>query len=107
MSHNSSDVVVVGGGLAGKAASLQLARAGLSVICIEPEETVRQAVGESLDWSAPDLLNALGLPAIGNGFPLLDSFVLLAIPERSTNQAQTNPVTRRPPGAPASAGSIR
>ena len=62
MSHASSDVIVVGGGLAGKAASLQLARAGLSVICIEPAESVRQPVGESLDWSAPDLLNALGLP---------------------------------------------
>ena len=48
--------------MAGKAASLQLARAGLSVICIEPAESLRQAVGESLDWSAPDLLNALGLP---------------------------------------------
>jgi menaquinone-9 beta-reductase len=57
-----SDVVVIGGGLAGKAASLQLARAGLRVTCIEPEEAVRQAVGESLDWSAPDLLKALGLP---------------------------------------------
>lgn len=62
MSHNSSDVIVIGGGLAGKAASLQLARAGLSVICIEPAESLRQAVGESLDWSAPDLLKALGLP---------------------------------------------
>jgi menaquinone-9 beta-reductase len=62
MSHSSSDVIVIGGGLAGKAASLQLAQAGLSVICIEPEESVRQSVGESLDWSAPDLLNALGLP---------------------------------------------
>ena len=58
----SSDVIVIGGGLAGKAASLQLARAGLSVICIEPAEAVRQAVGESLDWSAPELLKALGLP---------------------------------------------
>jgi flavin-dependent dehydrogenase len=58
----SSDVIVIGGGLAGKAASLQLARAGLSVICIEPPETLRQPVGESLDWSAPDLLRALGLP---------------------------------------------
>jgi menaquinone-9 beta-reductase len=57
-----SDVIVIGGGLAGKAASLQLARAGLSVTCIEPAEVVRQAVGESLDWSAPDLLSALGLP---------------------------------------------
>src|SRR5208283_1164877 len=56
------DVTVIGGGLAGKAASLQLARAGLRVICLEPEESIRQPVGESLDWSAPELLNALGLP---------------------------------------------
>jgi flavin-dependent dehydrogenase len=55
------DVTVIGGGLAGKAASLQLARAGLRVICLEPEESVRQPVGESLDWSAPELFNALGL----------------------------------------------
>jgi len=34
----------------------------LRVICIEPEEPLRPAVGESLDWSAPDLLSALGLP---------------------------------------------
>ncbi len=56
------DVIVIGGGLAGKAASLHLARAGLSVTCIEPADAARQAVGESLDWSAPDLLKALGLP---------------------------------------------
>ena len=58
----SSDVIVIGGGLAGKAAALQLARAGLRVICIAPPDTMRQPVGESLDWSAPDLLSALGLP---------------------------------------------
>src|ERR1700722_7846862 len=56
------DVTVSGGGLAGKSASLQLARAGLRIICIEPEESVRPPIGESLDWSAPELLNALGLP---------------------------------------------
>src|ERR1700685_1419151 len=56
------DVTVIGGGRAGKSASLQLARAGLRIICIEPEESVRPPVGESLDWSAPELLNALGLP---------------------------------------------
>jgi flavin-dependent dehydrogenase len=60
--ESNCDVTVIGGGLAGKAASLQLARAGLRVICIEPEESVRQPVGESLDWSAPELLSALGLP---------------------------------------------
>jgi flavin-dependent dehydrogenase len=58
----SCDVVVIGGGLAGKAASIHLARAGLSVTCVEPADTARQAVGESLDWSAPALLKALGLP---------------------------------------------
>ena len=56
------DVTVIGGGLAGKAAALQLAREGLRVVCIEMDEGTRQPVGESLDWSAPDLLSALGLP---------------------------------------------
>jgi flavin-dependent dehydrogenase len=55
------DATVIGGGLAGKAASLQLARAGLNVVCIEPQQPVRPPVGESLDWSAPDLLTRLGL----------------------------------------------
>jgi flavin-dependent dehydrogenase len=70
MSHSQStgyastdcDVTVIGGGLAGKAAASQLALAGLKVICIEPAESARQPVGESLDWSAPELLKALGLP---------------------------------------------
>ncbi len=60
--NGSSDVVVVGAGLAGKAASIGLARAGLKVTCISPAEATRPAVGESLDWSAPELLKALGLP---------------------------------------------
>jgi flavin-dependent dehydrogenase len=56
------DVTVIGGGLSGKAACLHLAKAGLSVTCITPAEDNRAPVGESLDWSAPDLLTALGLP---------------------------------------------
>jgi menaquinone-9 beta-reductase len=59
----SCDVTVIGGGLAGKAASLHLARAGLKVVCIEPQQPVRPPVGESLDWSAPALLDNLGLSA--------------------------------------------
>jgi menaquinone-9 beta-reductase len=59
-SSATCDVTVIGGGLSGKAASLHLAKAGLKVICIEPVETPRQPVGESLDWSSPDLLRALG-----------------------------------------------
>jgi 2-polyprenyl-6-methoxyphenol hydroxylase-like FAD-dependent oxidoreductase len=56
-----SDVTIIGGGLAGKAAALHLARAGLKVVCIEPRKPVRPPLGESLDWSAPALLEALGL----------------------------------------------
>jgi flavin-dependent dehydrogenase len=55
------DVTVIGGGLAGKAAALHLARAGLKVVCIEPQQSVRPPLGESLDWSAPALMEALGL----------------------------------------------
>jgi menaquinone-9 beta-reductase len=55
------DVAIIGGGLAGKAAALQLARSGLKVICFEPIQPVRSPVGESLDWSAPDLFNRLGI----------------------------------------------
>ena len=61
-SPNASDVVVVGSGLAGKAASLQLARGGLRVICISPDQGTRPPVGESLDWSAPELFKKLGMP---------------------------------------------
>lgn len=56
------DVTVVGGGLAGMAASFHLAKSGLRVLCIDAEADGRDAVGESLDWSAPELLAALGLP---------------------------------------------
>lgn len=61
-SITTCDVVVIGAGLAGKAASLELAKAGLKVICVSPREATRPPVGESLDWSAPELFKALGLP---------------------------------------------
>ncbi|AXC11949.1 FAD-binding protein, inferred for ABFAE pathway [Acidisarcina polymorpha] len=56
------DVTVIGGGLAGMSASIHLANAGLRVLCIEADPLDKDPVGESLDWSAPDLLKALGLP---------------------------------------------
>ncbi len=55
------DVTVIGGGLAGMAASIHLSEAGLRVLCIEPDVADTSSVGESLDWSAPGLLKALGL----------------------------------------------
>lgn len=56
-----NDAIIVGAGLAGKAAAIHLAKSGLHVVCIEPERPLRSPVGESLDWSAPDLLKSLGL----------------------------------------------
>lgn len=55
------DVTVIGGGLAGMAASIHLSKAGLRVLCIEPDVADTSSVGESLDWSAPALLQVLGL----------------------------------------------
>jgi menaquinone-9 beta-reductase len=55
------DVTVIGGGLAGTAACIHLSKAGLRVLCVEPDVDDLSPVGESLDWSAPALLQALGL----------------------------------------------
>ena len=55
-------MTVIGGGLAGMAASIHLVRAGLRVQCVEAASSDTDAVGESLDWSAPELLKNLGLP---------------------------------------------
>jgi menaquinone-9 beta-reductase len=57
-----TDAVVIGGGLAGIAAAIHLARAGFCVLCIEQRKEIRNIVGESLDWSAPGLFAGLGLP---------------------------------------------
>jgi flavin-dependent dehydrogenase len=57
------EVIVIGGGLAGMAAAIHLTRAGLQVVCLDGDPPVTDPVGESLDWSAPDLLAAIGLPA--------------------------------------------
>ena len=57
-----AEVTVIGGGLAGMAASFHLARAGYHVMCIGPDAGSKPPVGESLDWSSPALLQVLGLP---------------------------------------------
>jgi flavin-dependent dehydrogenase len=61
MPEKRADVAVIGGGLAGLAASIQLAKAGFTVYCFEPMTDFRRIVGESLDWSAPQLLEAIEL----------------------------------------------
>lgn len=60
-SQSPVDVLVAGGGVAGLAAALVLSREGLRVRCVEPNRFPRLRVGESLDWSAPQLLAEVGL----------------------------------------------
>ncbi|MCP5027308.1 MAG: FAD-dependent oxidoreductase, partial [Actinomycetia bacterium] len=55
------DVAVVGGGLAGLATATHLARRQRRVVCIEHQSWPRPAVGESLEFSAPGLLAAIGV----------------------------------------------
>jgi flavin-dependent dehydrogenase len=57
-----AEVTVIGGGLAGMAASFHLARAGYRITCVESDTGSKPPVGESLDWSSPALLEGLGLP---------------------------------------------
>jgi flavin-dependent dehydrogenase len=56
-----TDAVVIGAGLSGVAAAIHLARNGFRVICIERRMEINNIVGESLDWSAPELFASLGL----------------------------------------------
>lgn len=84
--ENTADVTVIGGGIAGMAASIHLARAGLRVLCVGPDLSGSQAVGESLDWSAPALLEALGLPMqrlIDDGIATYKRHVILKLGDGS------------------------
>ena len=57
-----TDAVVIGAGLSGLAAATHLVRNGFRVICVEQRKEFGKVVGESLDWSAPELFSHLGLP---------------------------------------------
>jgi len=64
MPDNSSsiEVIVIGAGMAGMSTAMHLARAGVRVVCLEADVEDNDPVGESLDWSAPDLLKTIGFP---------------------------------------------
>jgi flavin-dependent dehydrogenase len=55
------DVVIIGGGLAGSACAIQLARAGVRAAIIEASDFSRFRIGETIEASAGALLRRLGI----------------------------------------------
>lgn len=96
----TADVTVMGGGIAGMAASIHLARAGFKVLCVGPDLSGSQPVGESLDWSAPALLEVLGLPMqrlIDDGIATYKRHVILKLSDGSERHYVPAPWLGRPP----------
>lgn len=98
--ENIADVTVIGGGIAGMAASIHLARAGWKVLCVGPDLSGSHAVGESLDWSAPALLKVLGLPMkrlIDDGIATYKRHVILKLGDGSERHYVPAAWLGRPP----------
>jgi menaquinone-9 beta-reductase len=95
-----ADVTLIGGGLAGMAASLHLVRAGYRVLCIEAEPDSNKIVGESLDWSAPALLEVLGLSMdrlIAEGIATYKRHVTVRLDDGSSQHYLPGEWLARPP----------
>jgi flavin-dependent dehydrogenase len=93
-------VTVIGGGLAGMAASIHLARSGYRVLCIESEAGSHPPVGESLDWSAPALLADLGLPMdrlIGENIATYKRHVTVKLMDGSSRHYEPGEWLEKPP----------
>ena len=93
-------MVIAGAGLGGLAAAIHLRRAGLSVVCIEPEPFPHAKVGESFDWSAPRLLQSLGLSTkqlVDEGMAIYKRGIRVETLGRSPWDAQPAPWFARKP----------
>lgn len=99
-SPSQIDITVIGGGLAGMAAAIHLAKEGLRVLCIEADPENSVDVGESLDWSAPALLQALGLPMerlIADGIATYKRHIVVNVSDGGSQQYVPSEWLGRPP----------
>jgi menaquinone-9 beta-reductase len=73
------DVAIIGGGLAGLSASIQLARIGHSVILFEKEKyPFHKVCGEYISLESWNFLKELGLPFEEMNLPIIDTLFLTA-----------------------------
>jgi flavin-dependent dehydrogenase len=78
-SSNQYDAVIVGGGLAGLALSIQLARAGYSVVLFEKENyPFHKVCGEYISLESWNFLEELGLPLSDWGLPVIRRLLISA-----------------------------
>jgi 2-polyprenyl-6-methoxyphenol hydroxylase-like FAD-dependent oxidoreductase len=98
--EEATDVVVIGGGLSGLAASIHLARSGFRVTCFEPATDFEHIVGESLDWSAPELFRQLELQMdelVRSEVSTYKRHVILTMPDKSATEYVPSAWLGRPP----------
>ncbi len=94
------DVAVIGGGLAGMAASIHLAKRGFEVVCIEPSTEFGRMVGESLDWSAPELFAEIDLhmeELVGDEISTVKRHVSLEVKDGGKTEYVPSAWLARPP----------
>ncbi len=73
------DVAIVGGGLAGLSASIQLSKAGYSVVVFEKEKfPFHKVCGEYISLESWNFLQELGLPLNKMDLPMIDTLHLTA-----------------------------
>lgn len=76
---NEYDVAIIGGGLAGLAASIQLAKAGYSVVLFEKEKyPFHKVCGEYISLESWNFLQHLGVPLEQMNLPVIDTLLLTA-----------------------------
>jgi menaquinone-9 beta-reductase len=73
------DVAIIGGGLAGLSASIQLAKAGRTVVLFEKERyPFHRVCGEYVSLESWDFLTKIGLPVERMDLPIIDTLLLTA-----------------------------
>ncbi len=77
MENKKYDICIVGGGLAGLAASIQLARLGHTVALFEKEEyPFHKVCGEYISIESHDFIESLGLPVSSMQLPIITNLIV-------------------------------